>query len=90
MGNENQEKKAFNRIPYKEVFVIVTMLVAIGGAWATANNGISNNTKATQGNTEQIGKLEEKIDHKMDKLENRLNSSIRENRRLLLKLLQRR
>lgn len=89
MGDENQKFTIFG-IPLREAATILVMAFAIGGAWSASQSGISNNKG-------KLEKLDKKIDsrvgdlkQKMDKVESRLHDEIRENRRLILKLLQRR
>ena len=62
--NDDEEKKAFNRIPYKEVFVIAGMILAIGSAWGVNVNSIKNNK-------EEIKKVRTYVEHRMDRSEKR-------------------
>jgi len=84
------EQKLWGRIPVKEAITFGGLLLAIGVAWGTSQTGISSNSTAAKENSKKITKLERKLENKMDRVENRLHNEIRENRRLILKLLQKR
>ncbi len=75
-------KDFFKHIHFK-LWSSIVVGAAVGGvAWGALNNNVTKNSSA-------IGKLESRVEKRINRMDRRLGREIRGNRKLLLQLLRR-